>query len=848
MHDGNGFVDLGESPPFVGLAEEAYAEQNPFLGLAAATDLLEEAASSPGQSLAPADSPFRSALTPAEEAPASGGWTPAASLNETPFLSRFEGEAGVVDRDLEMLAGVMAELQDWSFHEGLAELAAEAAAISAEHAAPVGSAQEASVERALERWLEPLAGQAEAAVDRVAAALGRHDLAQLDEARVDRIVEEVAPGPSQTGNPAFEAFIGGLVRKAGSVVRGAVNLARRGLGVVLGPVLEGLKRLVRPLLERVLRFAMDRLPAGLRPVAQRVARVLLRETEEEASEELAHEAAVSLEDMEAQMDERLAELLLLPAAEEQEAAVTEALTPAAQPETAAVPELDAARARLIERLSGLERGQDPRPALEEFIPAVIAALPAIRAGLKLGIDAIGRPRVVDFLAGHLATLVERYIGREAAVPLARAIVDTGLRLAVGEEGEDSRTLAAEALATTVEDTVRRVASLPGDAFTDATRLEAETLEAFNEAAARNVPASLLRPDLPQLEVSGPAGTWVLMPRPRRPRFYYKKYTRVFDVTLTPQIARSVTSFGGTSLEAFLRARGVTSLPVRARVHLYEALPGTWLSRIALHERRVPGLGSRARTAWSQLHPLTPAAAGLLLQEPGLGTAVGPHHLAVRDRVAVGQRFYYLELSGVRAATVRPGAAPRPSEVNITFDLRSAVAAVRVGVYLSETDAQAVAARLRQRDARGALTLGRRSWDAALRSVFSTRALNHIHVLSEAESEEQFAAVARGLAGPARHLLSVAGDAVISWIVERLLDTLASATSRYFQERAREFVDAADAPADGLTILVVIPAPSMVSVVRDVLQGRSPSAAALAAAGRGLAGIVPQVRTVPGFHR
>ena len=84
-----------------------------------------------------------------------------------------------------------------------------------------------------------------------------------------------------------------------------------------------------------------------------------------------------------------------------------------------------------------------------------------------------------------------------------------------------------------------------------------------------------------------------MPLGRR-RKYYKKYTQVFDVEITPQIADALKTFGGTTLSAFLKDQLGVTPPVRARVHLYQAIPGTTLRRIAQLEQGVPGLGTSVR--------------------------------------------------------------------------------------------------------------------------------------------------------------------------------------------------------------------------------------------------------------
>ena len=70
------------------------------------------------------------------------------------------------------------------------------------------------------------------------------------------------------------------------------------------------------------------------------------------------------------------------------------------------------------------------------------------------------------------------------------------------------------------------------------------------------------------------------------------------------------------------------------------------------------------------------------------------------RPAVGQRFYYLEIAGARAAKTR-----RSSEVNLTLDFPGDE--VRTFIYLSEADAQEIAAKVRRRELTSVITLAKR---------------------------------------------------------------------------------------------------------------------------------------------
>jgi hypothetical protein len=219
--------------------------------------------------------------------------------------------------------------------------------------------------------------------------------------------------------------------------------------------------------------------------------------------------------------------------------------------------LDAARERFVSQFAQLQPGESAAPLVQQFIPAI---LPALRVALTI----IGRQRVVNFLAGHLGRLIRSLVGPQQAMALSRALVDTGLRLiSLETEAEAPQNEAARAVAATLEDTVRQLAEFGFEQFEQLDEspeqqrvLETLATEAFFQSAIAHLPSQLLDPQrlderemLP--EMAGEAGVWVYRPKPR-----YKKYTRIFEITLSPQTAARIRSFGTSTLATFLRARGV----------------------------------------------------------------------------------------------------------------------------------------------------------------------------------------------------------------------------------------------------------------------------------------------------
>ena len=85
--------------------------------------------------------------------------------------------------------------------------------------------------------------------------------------------------------------------------------------------------------------------------------------------------------------------------------------------------------------------------MEQFLPAIAAISPAIKGGIA----PIGRPKVVRFIGGLLAKLIQPIIGPELAN--ATAMADVGMHMFGFETGRvDTRAVATEALAATIEET------------------------------------------------------------------------------------------------------------------------------------------------------------------------------------------------------------------------------------------------------------------------------------------------------------------------------------------------------------------------------------------------------------
>jgi hypothetical protein len=758
--------------------------------------------------------PDRFETTPAEMSP---------TALESPFGSGFTRELDLSEAELlsETAVRTLAELEQEEFTDALEALVDEA---SARHVTDSGvwsvppSAEQAQA--LLEEWIEPLAGEAERMLEEMAYHLAGTDPQTVSEVELGQLLEE-AGQHTPTGNEAFDNFLGSLINKARKAVSGAVSLAKKGIALAgkfmpINLLLGKLKDLVRPLLNRVLQAAIGKLPQSVQPIARTLAGKLgLSEAELPQLLELQEEREDAVARLAAEFDVQLTGLLLAPdvAGDPRELEGYDA------GESDPVAELDDARARLAERLAEAPAGTSPVAEIEQFIPVVMALKPLI----KLGVSMIGRDKVIGFIADRIAGLVQPLIGADASRQLARPLVDVGLR-ALGFEmaPADPGLLAGEAVASAVEGTVMRLTELPAETFADELQLETAIQSAFAEAAASAVPAQLLRPDLPERETAGEGGFWILMPRQARPKYRYRRYTKVFAVPITRQIARSVPWSDGGSLESYLLDRGAERWPVNAEVQLFETLPGSQLGHVSAGE------ASGSAPGMSELQPLTPEVAGLLLREPGLGRggfrggfggfrrpfggSFGGSfgHRGGRPghhRPWAGRRYFRvrplvggIDVIGVDGVNgVNGTAARRPRhKLAVHLTLTGASPSLRVAIRLSERQGQQLlnrldpAARRGTGDLPGAMAELTAHLQSALPTALNARLIKH----------------------------GVAADAAAAGpITERVSAGTLAALSEFLSTRAHLLASAVRDPAQGVTVTVTFAGISKESLATALPAGQ-----------------------------
>ena len=736
-----------------------------------------------------------------------------------PFLSIYEAgeESGPINEKAEEYAAFLNKLYDEEFNEALYEQVSNAAELYETQFIngqmdSLGSSHMA--EKALEVHFAPFIREAEGMIGTLAAQFGDRDISSLTENDVESSVNQYRP--SRDLSPSFENFFGKIFSKIGGFVKkvatGAVDLAKKGISAIanlgLGPILNKLKGLIKPLIRKVLQMAINRLPANLQSIAIQLSERLpfLKELEENYDPESEDIAASSVAEIQQEFNCRVANLLFAPGKAELELEVAEAIAEAQVPTGNSLAQLDQARAQFMEALSQLKEGEDVTPHMERFVPAL---LPVLRLGIRIA----GRERVVNFLAKFLSKLIQNFVSPSYRDALSQAIADTGLRLMTLEASpKDAADIARWSVTNLVEETVRRVAAQPDYMLDNPELLEAITLEAFEQAAAANLPpvlsgkTYLSRPDL--IESRSLRGTWMPMPL-QWPKKRYKKYSQVIRTTITPHRASTIITFGGLPLSEYLEEHlGIApGENVEAEVHLYEATPETLLSEVARLEQNTPGLGSS--DAYVRLHPLTPEAAGLLLGEPGLGREANARYLANPYTSKIGQRFYHLNIPKRRPLSIidpkDKARMHRSTQLNLSMDFQNNQ--IRIYQYLSEKRAQEIAMKLRQQAHMGMVTmhLGRilkRGLHRALIGGFGLR------VVHEAAVPEQWAGSLQRVPSVVLQILKLK---LHEWVIRNLSD--------YVKNNATQFIAATEDSATGVTFIITVANPPGLAYLRQALRGK-----------------------------
>jgi hypothetical protein len=244
-----------------------------------------------------------------------------------------------------------------------------------------------------------------------------------------------------------------------------------------------------------------------------------------------------------------------------------------------------------------------------------------------------------------------------------------------------------------------------------------------------------------------------------------------------------------------------SRPIQARVHLFEATEGTKLTQISRHEN-LPGFGPSHPYSWIQLHPLSTESSALLLNEPALGKDFPAKFTTKRYHIAVGQRFYFLEINGAR---LRMGPSKGKDKPAHSDDIRGVLnfvkSSISINYYFSEEQAKSVVEKLNQNDFLGAASAVRHSVKEVLHSMLVGNVSEKVQIIHEAFPEMFL----ENYSDPQENLLG-SGKTILTALVENLVNKLAGKAfdeiRDYFRSRAAEFKQAQAEPQDGVTIKVL----------------------------------------------
>jgi hypothetical protein len=703
-------------------------------------------------------------------------------------------------------------------------------------------------------YVTPFLMETEAMIDRVSQHFSGNNLADHTQTEIESFFAELEFNHDNF-TPAQEQFFGKIFDKVKSVVKKGVDLAKKGIAAVgkilpVNIILDKIKALVKPLLDKVLKFAIGKLPKNLQPHAQNLAKKFLKlEASPVESTELFSSGEV--DGIQTEFDNRVAQLMFTSDEADTNEIVYEYETSdevverelAYESGGLTPPSLESARQQFINELKNLPPGESPAPAIERFLPAAIIALQPI---IKMAISVIGRQKVINFLAGLLAKLVGKYVPENVAKPLAASIIDVGMSAIGFEVNESSKNdLAYEAIANVVQETVQNMGTLSEATIQDQEALTMQLLEAFETAVANNFPPKYVKE---QLRPTTQPGVWVMMPR-KGPKHMYKKFTKVFNITIDPQSAQAVKTFRDLPLANFLKDK--LSLdptkPIQAKVHLYETIPGTKISKISKFEN-VPGFNASQPHAWVQLHPLNKQAASLLLKEPAIGKDVESKVTAKRHRTTVGQRFYYLEINGakLRIPAVnranhkhhkhgKPG-APKPSQ---SGDIQGVINFIKSEIsfnyYFSEEEAKTIVEKLNKNDFLGAAITIKNAVKNVLNGMLIKNVSNKVKIIHEAVPELYLEYLRDSEDSPLASLAKTVGGIAVSGgkeilkkIIEQLVEKLSEhayqAVSNFFKGRAAEFKEAQAQPQDGVTVKITWANVQGMSTIRNVInaiQGKNP---------------------------
>lgn len=765
--------------------------------------------------------------------------------SETPFISEYSlGNDEIESVESSMHREIMGNIFDAEFDDATNNLVNELRAVNDSRFSGEVSGDSIESERFLESYVEPLQHEIESLLSRMiheSESLGE----PATEANIEHFLEQFEFS-SNLSNPAFEDFLGKLIKKVKKAVKAGVKAAKK-VGKAVSKyspaniVLRKIKKLAKPLIFRVLRFALNKIPRRFRPIANKLARRFLKRAlreipESELQDEsiLLQEGAMQIESfaidsesatypsviINTEFDSLLAGYIIDGDDFESEPAVVDYYSGSQYESSTNEVDLHRARELFIERISNLQEGENFEPAVEEFVTAVLMAA-------RMGIKLIGRKRVVNYLSKIVASIIQRYVGKKYAKPLSRALVNAGMKLLKLETPDELHRMAGETLANTVEGAVESfLINTPAEAYENEMMLEHYAHSAIDKAVSNNFPTDLIRKNLRD---TNRRGVWIMRSRGSKVKRFKKYYShKPIKVSISNKKAKKLLSFGRKNLMGFLKEQlglPIDTQEIDADLHLYEAINGTTLSAISNAEMEVSGLGTSTPSSWNQFHPLTSEAAAILMPEDvGIGRDVDKSFLESRNRIAVGQRFYFLEIPGAQMIQARPmlnnenkigginyEQPIRTSEINVSLDFSEKQ--ITIFNYFSEASSSELAMQLRSgKSASAIIGLVEKSLRDGLSEVLSGTVPLNLVIKRETQASEKYI---ESLYPSLKTMGSTLSKMVINGIVSHLINKLKA----HGDELVKRFIKATEDPADGVTIIFSL---SQMDEVLNTLSNNSPS--------------------------
>lgn len=766
----------------------------------------------------------------------------------SPFQTTYESFSteNSVSPIAEEYVNLLAELEDSEFKEALYDVASEMedswkSRVSDEVA--MGNQFQPFAANQAQQYYTPLLNESNRLFDAASNHFSGSDMAAHSEATVDMFFETLEINNDGL-TPVQEQFLGGIIKKAKSVVKKGVQLAKKGISAVgkilpIGMILNKLKGLIKPLLDKVLKSLIKKLPVALQPHAQKLASKFLKL---ESIESSTHELS-DLESVEMEFDNSVAQLLFTPEDHEANHLVAQYESSLDNLERqegydstfSQEQGIDDAREKFIHELKNLRLDEDPTPAIERFLPAILVTLQPF---IKMGISIIGRQKVIDFLANLISGLIKKYVPAEVSKPLATSIIDLGMS-AIGFETNDmnNANVGYEAIANTIEETIEGLNEIDAEGLKDGEALTMHVLDKFEKAAANNFPPNYIKQNLRNTKQRA---TFVNMPRVI-PNKLYKKFTQVYDITVDAKMGSTIKIFRSVPLANFLKDKYGLDIGngIKARVHIYELKNKGKLSDINKFEK-LPGLNNQIQRGWVQFLPLTPEASNTLLNEPNLGVKFDEASLASRYKVKAGQRFYYLEIEGARFRVPQTDnkniKSKNQSQKNVesrSADVQAVLnfskSEIKLNYYFSEEDAKSMVEKITRNDVIGVATNIKNSVQIVFKDILSNHISSKVKIIHEAmpemylESEDLHDHF--NIKDIGKSLGKAIGGSAIKKIVESLTNVVSSkaydAVLHFLKTRSKEFASAQAEPQDGVTISIVwknVQGMSMIKSLITALKG------------------------------